>query len=354
MVTQNKVFDLAQEGSGFVPLSITSTHRLSLRAAVLAEIRAVPGGVRTALSAYSTERTSWDIPPLYAGHFRGVSLQASADRPKSRLACPYEEYLQVLRQFQANGWDQRTLSMLARRLGPLGAHPMVFDRSSTSLPKFAVQYAMTLSRRFAKGLILQNDTAAVRVPTKEGWKIIGLERGEVRAMPGHEPLMPSDLYDWLLGSRGLVKTVKYGTYDRVLRWAELNYESVSNVDELRLALSLLKLSCKEEEEWEFEHAIRYASGQEIEVRQENPYTEERLDEIRSAWIDAPGETEEDALQSLFEALCPKYIDSKEFKATFGVLPEQDLKLTARQVTAIDRGVDRYALSFMSKARNFDK
>ena len=78
-----------------------------------------------------------------------------------------------------------------------------------------------------------------------------------------------------------------------------------------------------------------------------PFTYEAMDSIRDIWVLGEDEPEEQ-LRKLFEAVCPKYIDSVKFKHFFGMLPEVDKELKFRHIQRISRGLDSFITWFYAR------
>ena len=77
------------------------------------------------------------------------------------------------------------------------------------------------------------------------------------------------------------------------------------------------------------------------------YTYAAMDAIRDIWVLGYEEPEE-RLQKLFEAICPKYVDSVKFKSFFGMLPEIEKELKFRHIRRISKGLDSFITWFYAR------
>lgn len=346
----SEVFDLSVKGADFQPLPVTGRHRRALRTAILNMLRKIPGATDGVMASYSKHQTEWFIPPLYNGNLNGVGLQVSLDEPLT--AEPYTAFADLMAAIYHGGWGGKVPAQLKRRLGPLAENRSLLSVGSPDLTRIAAEYAMMHSRAFSKSFVMTSDTAAVRVPHKGQWRLIGIADGRL-FLPEHGidiAVSAQQLFDWLFEPKGTVKTYRYGVYDRISTWSTANFEQVENLDELTAALSLLKLSCKDEEEAEFEQDIRNANVQVEPEKGPGLYTLENLDRLRDVWIDSETLTPEKAFQEFFTAAVPYYMDSVKFKDIFGLLPTPDLRLTPKQYNRINSGMDSLSNLFLTANR----
>lgn len=350
-----EVYDLSEEEGCFSPLPLAGAHKNALRLAVLSTIREVPGGSKAVLSTYSEKKTEWDVPPLYAGSYRGIGLQIGCEKVSVPKGAPIAaDYRELVDAFRCEGWSNRFRTRLRRRVGDVADHHLLFTRSSTDVGRFVAEYVIALSRQFNKSLYVSDGTLALHVPgINDTLDLIGIVEGDILGF--NLKVNPSDLYDWILAPRGTVITEHYGVYDRILRWAEENFAVVEDIDHLRLALSLLKLSSvgPNEEETAFEHRVRYTrSAKEGAGNGESPLTYERFVEVRALWVEG-SKCQEDKLQDVFTALVPSVYDSEKFKKLFGVLPRLDHELTKKELARIDKGVGLFSTDYLQMKRKSD-
>lgn len=344
-----KVYDLSSGEGCFSPLPVTKNHRRSLRTAVLAAVREVPGGAKAVMATYSERPTEWDIPPLYSGYYKGVALHIAPEAVRVSNLNAFQEFDLLLKRFISEGWGKTLNSMLERRFGTMASHPASFDRANRNPGRFAVEYVVALSRFYHYGIQSSADTFAIRVPINDSFDLLGLVNGTVTGTDIR--VSEADLYDWLLSARGTVTTVNYGVYDRILRWAEVNFDAVDDVDKLRLALSMLKLSQDptepfNEEEVTFEQKVRSAKVLRADAgKPAGPLTYDRFVEIRAIWLEAGEYSPEETFLELFSALVPDVYDSQKFKKLFGKLPVLEEKLTLKMLNRIDRGIELFTAEF---------
>lgn len=343
-----RVYDLSKEEGCFSPLPVSGRQRQHLQSAVLGAIRNVPGSIKSIMSTYSVRNTEWDIPPLYSGKYGEAGLYIAPDTGK-REHDPAIPFITMILRFSREGFSKTVSSMLERRVGAMASHPVVFDRDNRHPGRLAVEYVTALLRIYRYGLVMTSDTFAIRVPDGEDFRLMGIEGGVITGTDIR--VSEADLFEWLLMPRGTVVTVKYGVYDRILFWAEKNFEDVRDVDKFRLALSLLKLSqdpnlpyCPHEAE--FEAKLRHTTELRVAKSGMNgPLTYERFAEIRAIWLEVGDKSVEECFLDLFSALVPDIYDSEKFRKMFGKLPELDDKLTMRMLSRIDKGVETFTAEF---------
>lgn len=351
-----EAYDLGEEGHGFAPLALSRMHRGSLHSRLRLVFSKIVRAIPEILGTYSTVQSMWDVPPLFSGYLSGVSLQITADVFSSNGAITYKDYVAFVKAYETDGGlSNRLRKNLITKYGELASCPYVFTQEGYDIRRFVIEYVMLISRKFAKGLMLDetNSRVFIRLAVDGGWKEIGVKDGYVihpDLRDKCEWLSPAKLFDWLLEARGIVTTKHYGAYDRAKTWAERNYDKVEDVDSVIRALSLLKLCCDPEAEMQFEQVLRNSRvAEEVKIDEET-FSLDRLDELRAVWIDSGNTPAEEAFLNLFSKFVPYYTDSEGFKKLFGRIPELDKQLTPKQLDRIDAGLRKFEADFLTKRR----
>lgn len=339
-----KEYVMDAKGGGFVPFALSRMHRSSLQRAILEAVTSVPGSIHDALQCYSPELTVWDIPPLVAGKLRGVSLQIAPDTAIVTPSKVLRDFDQLLEGFIAKGWTLNLEKALVSRFGDLAKSPVVFDRDNTDPRRFVMEYIVAASRRLYLGLIAHESTFAMRYITDNGEVLKGIVDGKLL---GTELTMTAqEINDFLYQSRGVVTTHHHGIYDRLQIWASMSYGVIHDADEVRMALTLLKLCGNIEEEALFETRLRNSEMAVVNMSN-NLMTDELADDIRAMWLEGNSTSPEEALRAIADKLVPDVIDSVILKKYLRVLPS-DKKLSKREVGLVTVGIDRLAQDIFSK------
>lgn len=156
-----------------------------------------------------------------------------------------------------------------------------------------------------------------------------------------------------------------GVYDKSYFWILEHYDAVKDSNRFFELISTLKLVSTWQDEvimeqrlWQALMNSLYDLPEDVEPASElrpreakstlpQCYTYEAMDAIRDIWTLGYEEPEE-RLQKLFEAVCPKFIDSEKFKRFFGMLPETEQELKFRHIRQIGKGLDRFITWFYAR------
>ena len=166
-------------------------------------------------------------------------------------------------------------------------------------------------------------------------------------------------------SQGLEVTSNFiGVYDKSYFWILEHHDAVKDSNRFFELISSLKLASTwqsevnaEQKLWQALMKSSYELPESVEPVALRPmeakssilasFTYEAMDAIRDIWVLGYEEPEE-RLQKLFEAVCPKYIDSEKFKRFFGMLPEADKELKFRHIQRISKGLDSFITWFYAR------
>jgi hypothetical protein len=166
-------------------------------------------------------------------------------------------------------------------------------------------------------------------------------------------------------NQGLEVTSNFiGVYDKSYFWILEQPDAVKDSNRFFELISALKLASSWQDEvnaeqklWQVLMNSSYELPEDVETVELRPveakssilaaFTYEAMDSIRDIWVHGDGEPEEQ-LRKLFEAICPRYIDSVKFKRFFGMLPEADKELKFRHIQRISRGLDSFITWFYAR------
>lgn len=166
-------------------------------------------------------------------------------------------------------------------------------------------------------------------------------------------------------SQGLEVTSNFvGVYDKAYFWILEQPDAVKDSNRFFEVTSALKLASTWQDEVNMEQRLWQALMNSLYDLPEDvepaalrpmeakssvpvPFTYEAMDAIRDIWVLGYEEPEE-RLQKLFEAICPKYVDSEKFKRFFGMLPEVDKELKFRHIQRISKGLDSFITWFYAR------
>src|SRR5574344_1462916 len=166
-------------------------------------------------------------------------------------------------------------------------------------------------------------------------------------------------------NQGLEVTSNFiGVYDKSYFWILEQPDAVKDSNRFFELISALKLASTWQDEvnaeqklWQVLMNSSYELPEDVETVELRPmeakssilatFTYEAMDSIRDIWVHGDGEPEEQ-LRKLFEAVCPKYIDSVKFKRFFGMLPEADKELKFRHIQRVSRGLDSFITWFYAR------
>ena len=166
-------------------------------------------------------------------------------------------------------------------------------------------------------------------------------------------------------NQGLEVTSNFiGVYDKSYFWILEQPDAVKDSNRFFELISALKLASTWQDEvnaeqklWQVLMNSSYELPEDVETVELRPmeakssilaaFTYEAMDSIRDIWVLGEDEPEEQ-LRKLFEAVCPKYIDSVKFKRFFGMLPEVDKGLKFRHIQRISRGLDSFITWFYAR------
>lgn len=342
-----KDYVIDANGAGFDPIPISQSHRRSLERAVIRQITSIPEGVRDVLSCYSPEPTLWELPPLMAGSFDGVSLQLAPDKDMQHARPALANFNAFVRLFAAEGWSERMCRSLGRLFGPMAGHDYVFDKDNTDPLRFAVEYVTASSRRLSLNLIANDNTYAVGYYERGEMKLAGIVDGKLEATG--LTTTAEEIYNILYSPRGTVQTHFYGAYDRALLWVTQGFTFIDEADGMRMALTILKLTCNHRAERDFETTLRSEKTVKVVMSKAN-VTEDFIENVRDTWIESSNSTPEEALQKVFNLVVPKVYDSLRFIRLVGRKPEIDDKFTPRQIATIDKGIERMTLDLYKQVQ----
>ena len=156
-----------------------------------------------------------------------------------------------------------------------------------------------------------------------------------------------------------------GVYDKSYFWILEHHDAVKDSNRFFEVISILKLASTWQDEvimeqrlWQALMNSLYDLPEDVEPASElrpreakstlpQCYTYEAMDAIRDIWTLGYEEPEE-RLQKLFEAVCPKFIDSEKFKRFFGMLPETEQELKFRHIRRISKGLDNFITWFYAR------
>ena len=156
-----------------------------------------------------------------------------------------------------------------------------------------------------------------------------------------------------------------GVYDKSYFWILEHHDAVKDSNRFFEVISTLKLASTWQDEvvmeqrlWQALMNSLYDLPEDVEPAGElrpmeakstlpQCYTYEAMDAIRDIWTLGYEEPEE-RLQKLFEAVCPKFIDSEKFKRFFGMLPETEQELKFRHIRRISKGLDNFITWFYAR------
>lgn len=156
-----------------------------------------------------------------------------------------------------------------------------------------------------------------------------------------------------------------GVYDKAYFWMLEHYDAVKDSNRFFEVISTLKLTSTWQDEvimeqkmWQALMNSSYDLPEDVkpaetlrpmEAKSTLPqcYTYAAMDAIRDIWVLGYEEPEE-RLQKLFEAVCPKYVDSVKFKRFFGMLPEAEQELKFRHIQRVSKGLDRFITWFYAR------
>ena len=156
-----------------------------------------------------------------------------------------------------------------------------------------------------------------------------------------------------------------GVYDKSYFWMLEHYDAVKDSNRFFEVISTLKLTSTWQDEvimeqkmWQALMNSSYELPEDVkpaetlrpmEAKSTLPqcYTYAAMDAIRDIWVLGYEEPEE-RLQKLFEAICPKYVDSVKFKRLFGMLPEAEKELKFRHIQRVSKGLDRFITWFYAR------
>lgn len=156
-----------------------------------------------------------------------------------------------------------------------------------------------------------------------------------------------------------------GVYDKSYFWILEHHDAVKDSNRIFEVISILKLASTWQDEvimeqrlWQALMNSLYDLPEDVEPASElrpreakstlpQCYTYEAMDAIRDIWTLGYEEPEE-RLQKLFEAVCPKFIDSEKFKRFFGMLPETEQELKFRHIRRISKGLDSFITWFYAR------
>lgn len=334
--------ELSVNGVEFKPLPLALVHRSALRRVVRSAIASVPGGIQGCMSAYDSDQAPvWDIPRKILEPFRGVSLHLAA-APNSGKDLE-NHWRKSLDHFVKYGFSPSLSNSLEKKFGEIVHNPLCFDRSSRDPYKFAIDYAILTSNCQDYTFFAAGDTIYVDLGG-ELHSIVGMYGGQVVGVT--EP-MPEDLLSSLWDTRGQVISHKFDIYDRIRLWASANYTCMDDVDGFVDAVTLLKLSDSSDEALNFERKLHATQGLAYEKKKLN-VPDTLIDTMRDAWLTSVNSSPEKAFHDVFVMFVPNYFDSEVFKRYFGVLPQQDKKLTPKQIERIDEGVHKLAVDLVAE------
>lgn len=166
-------------------------------------------------------------------------------------------------------------------------------------------------------------------------------------------------------NQGLEVTSNFiGVYDKAYFWILEQPDAIKDSNRFFELISALKLASTwqgevnaEQKLWQVLMNSSYELPEDVKPAELIPmeakstilasFTYEAMDSIRDIWVLGEGEPEEQ-LRKLFEAVCPKYIDSVKFKRFFGMLPEADKELKFRHIQRISRGLDSFITWFYAR------
>ena len=166
-------------------------------------------------------------------------------------------------------------------------------------------------------------------------------------------------------NQGLEVTSNFtGVYDKAYFWILEQPDAVKDSNRFFELISALKLASTWQDEvnaeqklwqalmnslYDLPEDVEPAALRPMEAKSSVPvpFTYEAMDAIRDIWVLGYEEPEE-RLQKLFEAICPKYVDSEKFKRFFGMLPEVDKELKFRHIQRISKGLDSFITWFYAR------